>query len=421
MGETELCPLCGVPLDDAPGPVHDGDCPVHGVVHRLRGVDDHAPVGLLGREASEGLSVYPEPFGETLPVGTAGWRLVDELDVLDPDSAARHGFEVSDEIDSFRSRQKLRYPDGTVVEDQGVAHEGGQARWTLLGLEPGHDLLMIERTDVVYAGGDLELTVAGRRPIVFPDFAADRRYRWRNRAIPIPGAWVDGDAIEVTLRRVDSTADLSHFRVWVYQSRTPDPEAPVGGGGEEGPFETVDIPASSLIEPPERAPAPLVDEGPEDDDLDGPTDDSLVDEPAGLIEAPPTPAPEPQPAPQPQPQPEAAPAPDAAPEASADAITGSPAPAIEQAAQQTAEPAPEPSRPARPARQSAPPAKPAPATAEPGAARQKLVTITLAAADAPHGTPTEHLAAELAAGWRIERLECVPGSGGGWLVVLLAR
>lgn len=403
MVEHELCPLCGVPLDDAPGPVLEGDCPVHGVVGRLKGVDDRAPLGLLGQEAESGLSVWSADFEETLPVGTAGWRRVDAFDVSE-DGDAR-GFSIVDEEDSFRSTQKLRYPDGTTLEAHGMAHEGGEARFRLEGLLPGHDALLIERTDVMYAGGDVRLRV-GERSITFPDFAPDRRYRARNRVVPVPGAWITDETLEVGLGRLESTKDLSHFAVWVYQSRTPDPGA-WGGEGEaaatdaveaeppledslaggtveqpvptdEVPSETVDIHTSSLIEPPSGAGEPA-------EVIEPPLgrDESLAP-----VEPAPTPdgvdAPDEPPEPEPDPEPAAEPAPAAAP-------------------QPTSEPTSEPT----------------PEAALSTAATQKLVTITLA--DADPGGPRDHLADELEAGWRIARLECLSGPRGGWLVVLLER
>jgi hypothetical protein len=50
---------------------------------------------------------------------------------------------------------------------------------------------------------------------------------------------------------------------------------------------------------------------------------------------------------------------------------------------------------------------------------QRLLTITLRDDDARNGQVHEHLAAEMADGWRIARLECVPHPTGGWLMVLL--
>lgn len=461
MIERELCPLCGVPLEDEPGPVLEGDCPVHGVIGRLRGVDDHAPAGLLGQEAEDGLSVWSGEFGDTLPVGTAGWRRVDAFEVGEGGDEAR-GFTVVDEEDSFRSSQKLRYPDGTTVEAHGMAHEGGRAQWTFEGLEPGHDALIIVQTDVMYAGGDLRLE-AGGGAVVFPDFPPDRRYRARNRAVPIPGDWIEGSRLEVSLGRLESTKDLSHFAVCIYQARTPVPEpfddepsvddsiadeipvaVPVepapdavetpaadesveqpsadalvepppaeshdappaaepdvdeddlgtidAGLAEDGPLapeddrlETVDIPASSLLDPPPQTPAPLEDSV--DDDVDAPS------EPDDAAEVDP-------PAPEQADAPVEAPA-DVAPSV-ADAQAVQTPPAADSASSEHA------------------PNEPAPAVATPPG-EQKLVTITLADADHAHGTGHVHLASELRAGWRISRLECLPGPRGGWLVVLLER
>lgn len=252
MSDSDFCPLCGVPLDDAPGRVTHGKCPVHGVIGRLRGDGGAVPEGLLGQETGEGLATRSD-FGDALEFGGVLWRRVDELDVLHPETEEMRRFEVREPVDSYRSRQKLRYPDGTVLDDQGVAHEGGSAVFTLQGLTPGHDVLLVGRTDVMYVEGEIAVRVEGNPPIVFPDFAADRRYRWRNRAVPIPGEWIEGETLTVSVARVESTKDLSHFRYWVYQC-----ERPVGPKDE------------ASTDGPDAA-APVADDE---------EDDSLVDAPA---------------------------------------------------------------------------------------------------------------------------------------------
>ncbi len=479
MMERELCPLCGVPLEDEPGPVLEGVCPVHGVIGRLRGVDDHAPAGLLGQEADDGLSVWSGEFGDTLPVGTAGWRRVDAFEVGEGGEAAR-GFTVLDEEDSFRSSQKLRYPDGTTVEAQGMAHEGGRAVWTFEGLEPSHDALIIVQTDVMYAGGDLRLE-AGGGSIVFPDFAPDRRYRARNRAVPVPGEWITDSRLEVSLGRLESTKDLSHFAVWIYQARTPVPEdfddeslvdeppagepavgepsvdeplpvaVPVDAPAvdeepaepsanddayepavEADPAEAADdaVPGTSdaAADPPEDERVDLdegdlgtVDAGPLDEGALAPEDERLetVDIPASALLDPPPQTPRPL-----AESVDEAPGVEVAEEAAAEEpaadgpaaeepAAGEPAAAAVDAAD--AAPADEQPAIAQPSAPAARPAQSAPAS------EQKLVTITLADADHAHGMGHVHLASELRAGWRISRLECLPGPRGGWLVVLLER
>ncbi|MEZ4432101.1 MAG: hypothetical protein R3F65_06775 [bacterium] len=125
MSDSDFCPLCGVPLDDAPGRVTQGKCPVHGVIGRMRGDGGAVPDGLLGQETGEGLATRSE-FGDVLDFGGVAWRRVDELDVLNPETEEMKRFEVREPVDSYRSRQKLRYPDGTVLDDQGSRTRAGR-------------------------------------------------------------------------------------------------------------------------------------------------------------------------------------------------------------------------------------------------------------------------------------------------------
>ncbi|MEZ4432100.1 MAG: hypothetical protein R3F65_06770 [bacterium] len=374
--------------------------------------------------------------------------------------------------------------------------------FTVQGLTPGHDVLLIGRTDVMYVEGEIAVRVEGRPAIVFPDFAADRRYRWRNRAVPIPGKWVEGEALSVSVARVESTKDLSHFRYWVYQC-----ERPVGAkdeGSTDGPDAAApveDDEDDSLVDPPvevrverqvvvEAIRPSFLEEALRGEGLfpgGGPGSAGVGgdggmggfggwarrwhgrarragsggDHAAGGGAGPGG---------------RAAAAGVAAARAGAAGVAAAGAGAAggaagagrrgavarggarargEPAADDLAPPAVvEPARPvaterpAEPARAAEPrPATPpateitrveAPATAPtstptaapaaeatPGRAAagkaQRLVTITLRDDDARNGAVQEHLGAELADGWRIARVECVPHPTGGWLMVLLER
>lgn len=485
MSDSEFCPLCGVPLDDAPGPVVHGTCPVHGVIGRMRDAEGDVPEGLLGQETGAGLATLSADFGATLEISGVEWQQVDVLDLLDEGSEKAHAFDVRDQIDSYRSRQKgLRYPDGAVHDDEGWAHEGGAATWTIQGLTPGRDTLIVGRTDVMYVEGELALRVEKRPPIVFPDFAADRRYRWRNRAIPIPGDWIEADTLTVSLERLDSTKDLSHFRYWIYQ-RPVSLDAPSDGSvgaAHDQPTEPDSAPEAEPVaaepvaaEPvaPEFAaaepdPEPALEMASEPDPVFAPTPDP---EPASPSEAVPSeaaprdaapnetdePADEPAPADVPAPADDPALADAPAPEAEAEPPNETidiPASALlePQAAvavlpavletEDAAAEAPEATEPLTRAESTPPtssallPPEPtsahAPLDAAPSAsadaatgaatgAQQRLVTISLSGGDDPHGTVHEHLADALAAGWRIARLEGLTHAHAAWLLVLLER
>lgn len=228
------------------------------------------------------LQTRSAPFEASLEFAGRGWLLVDELEIRNEDSEAAHAFEIVDEIDGFRTRQRLRFPDGTVCADEGMAHEGGVAYFTGTGLIPGRELLFIARSDIVFADGEFELDLGDGEPIRQPDFEEDRRYRWRNRVLWVPADRIDGDTIRFGMRRVDSDRALSHFHYWLYQpteapkalepelepAQEPmpvdEPDAAsvdaVSTGDEtpsyeplidaDPPTETIDIPSIALMDPP---------------------------------------------------------------------------------------------------------------------------------------------------------------------------
>ena len=66
-----------------------------------------------------------------LDVDGQTWVQVDKIDVMDKDSEEKHALVINDAKDSYRSRQKLKYPDGTVIEDVGRAHVGGYAQFNV--------------------------------------------------------------------------------------------------------------------------------------------------------------------------------------------------------------------------------------------------------------------------------------------------
>ena len=54
-------------------------------------------------------------------------KRIDGIDILNKRSEADHKFRIVDARDRYRTRQKLKYPDGVIVEDVGIAFEGVQA------------------------------------------------------------------------------------------------------------------------------------------------------------------------------------------------------------------------------------------------------------------------------------------------------
>ncbi|MCW5803221.1 MAG: hypothetical protein KIT31_12620 [Deltaproteobacteria bacterium] len=153
----------------------------------------------------------------SLIVGATAWKLVDELALLDPDSEQRHAFAITGASDSYRSRQKLKYPCGTTIEDAGRAHVGGKSTYRILDLTPYRDVLVVRRTDYIYGDYELELFVhdvsAGLQVVA----GSDRVHRWRSWPFVIPGALVTSTSVTVEQIARSPDRDVNMFHYWFYQ------------------------------------------------------------------------------------------------------------------------------------------------------------------------------------------------------------
>lgn len=168
----------------------------------------------------EDIKTYSGEFAETLIVDGKEWVLVDAIDVLDAKSEEEHDFVIREAKDTYRTRQKLRYPDGTVIEDKGIAHEGGYAEFKVRNLTPHQDLVMIRRMDYVHGDYQASIHVNGQRlPQLLVCDGHDRKYRWRNWPYVIPAQYISTNT--VTIKQVIETADrdINMFRYWFYQPK----------------------------------------------------------------------------------------------------------------------------------------------------------------------------------------------------------
>ena len=179
------------------------------------------PDGLVSLDVGgdwERVRVQSTPFEKSMEVEGVEWTMIDHIDILDKDSEEAHDFGIHEARDSYRSRQKLKYPDGTIVEDGGMAHEGGYAEFVIKGCSPGCDLAIIRRMDYVYGEYEAELFVNGKKVGILTCPGEDRKYRWRNWPWVIPGEYIETE--DVRIRQVNITADrdINMFHLWFYQS-----------------------------------------------------------------------------------------------------------------------------------------------------------------------------------------------------------
>ena len=181
-----------------------------------RVVEEKGPATPLEKIA-ETLKVHSKAFKKTMKVEGAKLKRVDELNILDTASEAEHDFKIIDFRDKYRSRQKLRYPDGNIVEDVGVAYEGGRCEFTLKNVVPGRPLLLLVRMDYVHGDWEAAMDVNGKRAGVMRCPGGDRKFRWRNWPFIVDAEFVNDVELKITQTPVTEERDINYFHIWAYQ------------------------------------------------------------------------------------------------------------------------------------------------------------------------------------------------------------
>lgn len=166
----------------------------------------------------EGVKVMPQPKPQMDLEGIT-WVLVDEIEILNKESEDKHIFTIKEAKDSYRSRQKLKYPDGTTVEDTGRAHVDGFSEFKLLNITPGRPIVILRRMDYVYGDYELELSVNGKKVSIVSCVGTDRVHRWRNWPAMIAAEHVTEGTMLVRQGSVTAGRDINMFHIWVYQPR----------------------------------------------------------------------------------------------------------------------------------------------------------------------------------------------------------
>jgi hypothetical protein len=166
----------------------------------------------------EGVKVMPAPKPQMDLEGIT-WVLVDEIEILNKESEDKHIFTIKEAKDSYRSRQKLKYPDGTTVEDTGRAHVDGYTEFKLLNITPGRPVVILRRMDYVYGDYELELAVNGKKVAIVSCTGTDRVHRWRNWPAMIPAEAVTDGTLLVRQSGVTAGRDINMFHIWVYQPK----------------------------------------------------------------------------------------------------------------------------------------------------------------------------------------------------------
>ncbi len=166
----------------------------------------------------EGVKGMPQPK-PSMDLEGITWVLVDEIEILNKDSEDKHGFNIKEAKDSYRSRQKLKYPDGTTVEDTGRAHVDGFSEFKLLNITPGRPVVILRRMDYVYGDYEMEMSVAGKKVAVVACVGTDRVHRWRNWPAMLPADAVTEQTLTVRQQSITAGRDINMFHIWVYQPK----------------------------------------------------------------------------------------------------------------------------------------------------------------------------------------------------------
>ena len=166
----------------------------------------------------EGVKTMPHPKA-TLELEGLTWVLVDQINILDKDSEEKHEFAIKESKDSYRSRQKLKYPDGTTVEDTGRAHVDGYSEYKLLNITPGRPVVILRRMDYVYGDYELEMSVNGKKVAIVSCVGTDRVHRWRNWPALIAPEHVTDQNLTIRQQSVTAGRDINMFHIWVYQPK----------------------------------------------------------------------------------------------------------------------------------------------------------------------------------------------------------
>jgi hypothetical protein len=167
-------------------------------------------------EGIKGMSNIPDTI--TLENGTT-WLLVDQIIILDKESEEKHALAINDAKDTYRSRQKLKYPDGSTVEDTGRAHVGGYATYKILNVTPGRPVMVIRRMDYVYGDYELEFFVNNKSIGVGNCAGTDRINRWRNWPFLIPAEHVTDKTLTVKQVAITAGRDVNMFHYWFFQPK----------------------------------------------------------------------------------------------------------------------------------------------------------------------------------------------------------
>lgn len=165
----------------------------------------------------EAMKVRSVNFEERMSIEGQDMLLIDAINPIDPDSERNHNLRITGERDKYRTRQKLKYPDGVIVESAGVAFEGGQIEYELKNVEPGKDVYIVWRMDYAHGDWEAEVEANDRRQANCICAGSDRKNRWRNWVYVVPAEHVREVTLRMKLKPITAGRDINMFELWAYQ------------------------------------------------------------------------------------------------------------------------------------------------------------------------------------------------------------
>ncbi len=163
------------------------------------------------------LKVRSEDFGASLEIDGVKLKLADSIEVLNKRSESDHKFRIVDAKDKYRTRQKLKYPDGVIVEDVGVAFEGGLSEFELSNVVPHKDAILLARLDYVHGDWEAEVRVNDKKVGNWQCVGQDRKFRWRNWPFKIDAEYVTDTFLSIKVTPINEDRDINMFHIWLYQ------------------------------------------------------------------------------------------------------------------------------------------------------------------------------------------------------------
>ena len=168
-------------------------------------------------DAYMNLLAYQSKCAEIASLAIAGEKPIIEAPAEKKDSVKIA--DIKDARDSYRSRQKLKYPDGTTVEDTGRAHVDGYSEFKIMNVTPGRPVVVLRRMDYVYGDYELELGVNGKKVGIVSCVGTDRVHRWRNWPALVAAEYVTDGNLIIRQQSVTAGRDINMFHIWVYQPK----------------------------------------------------------------------------------------------------------------------------------------------------------------------------------------------------------